>query len=101
MRLPKTVTICGKPWKIVRNKKAFEGYGRGNMGVQEITVGSKYKSASRGFETYFHEVAEMVAIERGFRYDKGDSDGSIFIMTHKEFECFASDIAAAIMPMVK
>lgn len=99
MRLPKTVQICGKTYKVTQDPKIFGG-GATTVG-QDITVGTKSKIAERRFENIVHEIMESVACERCYRYGRGISEDSIFVMNHKEFDNFAADVATAIRPMIK
>ncbi len=43
---------------------------------------------------------EIAACERDYRYGGGGSDGSKFVMSHKEFDNFSRDVATALRPMV-
>ena len=99
MKLPKTVNICGKTYTVTKDKKLFGG--SATTGPQEIIVGTKHGKRERIFENIVHEVMESVACERDFRFSRGDSEGSVFVMTHKEFDCFVADVSTALRPMVK
>jgi hypothetical protein len=68
---------------------------------RDITVGTMSKTAERRFENIVHEIMEAVACERCYRYGKGTSEDSVFVMTHKEFDNFTVDVATAIRPMLK
>ncbi len=99
MRLPKTVQISGKTYNVQQDKDRWGG--NGGTGKQVITVGTKNdQSVERKFENFVHEVAEMVAAEQTLRFEANDSE-IVFVMTHKQFDRFASDFATAILPMVK
>ncbi len=99
MKLPKTVNICGKPYKVLKDRELFGG--KGDTGLQEMTIGTRHTEPARLFENFVHETMECVACERDFRYGKGISENSIFVMTHKEFDVFAADVATALRPMVE
>lgn len=99
MRLPKTVTICGKTYTVGQNNRMFDS--SGTTITQKITVGTQSKKAERRFENYIHEVMELIACERSVRYGSGVSELSIFVMSHKEFDNYCVDVATAIYPMLK
>ncbi len=99
MRLPKVVNICGKPFTVTINKKKWNSSGQTLS--QEIIIGGESGKKERIFDNFIHEVTELALCERNFRYGDGNSDGSIFVMSHKDFATFASDIASALLPMIK
>lgn len=99
MRLPKTVQICGMTYPVRTNGKSYDG--TGSTANPHITVGTKSKNEERHLEILLHEIMEVAACERGYRYGGGLSDGSVFVMSHKEFDNFSRDIATAIRPMIK
>ena len=98
MRIPKKVTICGKTYKVGKDSKVYGG--KGSTSLAKITIGTKCRNSEVQFEIFVHEVMELVACERELRYGDGYSDGSIFVMSHKEFDNFSADVATAIRPMV-
>ena len=99
MRLPKAVQISGKTYT-VRKDNAIWG-GIASTGKQEIVIGThKSQSTHRQFETYLHEVAEMVACEQDIRFEARDEE-LVFVMNHKQFNSFANGIATALFPMIK
>ena len=99
MRLPKTVDICGMTYAVRTNSKSYDG--GGSTCNPHITVGTKSKNNERYWEIFFHEVMEVAACERGYRYGGGSSDGAVFVMSHKEFDNFSRDIAVALRSVVK
>ncbi len=101
MRLPKIVNICGKTYTVKQAKDKNGWSGSGKTGHQEITISlDRYHSEERKFDVYLHEVVEMICCERHVRYEASDG-GLVFVMTHKEFDDFAADVATAIRPMIK
>lgn len=98
MNLPKKVQICGKTYTVKRNKKSWSSKGR--TGDRKITIGTKWSSDEHEFESYLHEVAELVCCERHIHYISGD-DNVMFVMSHREFTDVMNDVATAIRPMVK
>ena len=99
IRLPGTLDICGKRYKVIKDKKSWGGSGA--TGKQEIVVGmSNEQTSQRQFETFIHEVAEIVTCEQHLRFTATDDD-VMFVMNHKQFDRFASSMAAAVLPMVQ
>ena len=99
MRLPKTVQISGITYPVKKNNQSYDG--GGSTTYPHITVGTKSKNNERHLEILIHEIMEVAACERGYRYGGGISDGSVFVMSHKEFDNFSCDVATAIRPMIK
>lgn len=99
MKLPKTVVICGKTYTVIKDNKRDDGCGF--TFKQTIIIGTKDQTDERQFDTFVHEVAELTACEKRYRYGDGHSGTSMFVMNHKEFENFISDLAAALWPMLK
>lgn len=99
MKLPKTVEISGITYPVGMDKTAYDG--NGTTSEPRITVGTKSKNNERYWEIFLHEVMEIVACERNYRYGGGSSDGSVFVMSHKEFDNFSRDVATAIRPMIE
>ena len=99
MKLPKTINICGKTFAVVRDRKLYGG--KGSTASQKITIGTKYPKNERHFENFIHEVAEVIACEREYRYGDGHSENSVFVMNHKEFDVFIQDFAAVLKQVIK
>ena len=93
----RTVMITGNPWIITTNNQI--GGGSFNTGDRAIELGTLYKGWV--LETLMHEISESIAVERGYRYDKYDSNnGRVFMFTHEDFQNFIKDLTASIAPMV-
>lgn len=99
MELPKTVNICGMTYGVKTNNKSYDG--TGSTCNPHIVVGTKSKNNERYWEIFFHEVMEVAACERGYRYGGGHSENAVFVMNHKEFDNFSRDIAVALRPMIE
>ena len=99
MKLPKTIKVSSKTYTVIKDRKASNA--RGRTFLQTITIGTHDQSDERVFDGFLHEIAELVCCENNFRYGDGHSETSVFVMNHKEFERFISDVASAIYPMVK
>lgn len=98
MRLPKTVNICGKIYKVLRDRTKWGGSCT-TQGKIEVT---SHRTASnhRQVCTYIHEVMEAICLERNLRFVASDDD-IVFVMTHKQFEDFTKDVTTALLPMLK
>lgn len=99
MKLPKKLVICGITYPISAVKTSYDG--GGSTTTPEITVGTKSRNKERQFEILLHEVMEIAACERGYRYGSGTSTGCVFVMDHSEFDNYSQDIASAIRPMLR
>ncbi|KKK61134.1 hypothetical protein LCGC14_3017380 [marine sediment metagenome] len=99
MKLPKTVNICGKIYKVRKDPKSYDG--GGTTARCEMTVGTKNKNPERQFEIFLHEVMEIAAVEKDYRYHGGNDADLLFVMSHKEFDNYTVDVASAIRPMIK
>lgn len=99
MKLPKKVDICGMTYTVRTNSKSYDG--GGSTCNPHITVGTKSKNNERYQEILLHEIMEIAACERGYRYGSGGSDNAMFVMSHKEFDNFSRDIAVALRPMLR
>lgn len=99
MRLPKTVQISGITYPVKKDKSSYDG--SGSTANPHIVVGTKSKNSERFLEIYIHEVMEVAACERGYRYGRGISGGPVFVMNHNEFDNFSRDVATAIKPIIK
>lgn len=99
MKLPKTVVICGKTYKVVPKPKKWGG--KSDTASQELRIGTRAdQSSERVFENFIHELAEAAMCEHHFRFTASD-DGVAYVMTHKDLDGFANSIAAAILPLLK
>lgn len=99
MKFPKTVQISGKAYTVKKNDKRWGG--RIRTGSQEIVVGTeKDQTSHRILNNFIHEILEGVTLERKLRYEAAD-DEIMFVMTHKQFDDFAKDVATAIRPLIK
>lgn len=99
MRFPKAVQISGKQYSIKLDNARWGGTCQ--TGKQEIGVGTKRnQSGQRKFENFLHEVLEATALERNLRYEAADEE-IVFVMTHKQFDDFAQDVATALWPIMK
>ncbi len=97
MRLPRTVNICGKKFAVSKDFKSY--HSSGGTHVQKMIVGAKGASPERVFESYLHEVLELIACELHIRYTAADDD-VVIVMTHKQFDSFAANTATALMPLL-
>ncbi len=99
MRFPNKVQISGKTYTVRQDKDLWGG--NGGTGRQEIVVGvRKDQTVDRRFGNYMHEIAELVCAEHFLRYEAADEE-IVFVMNHKQFDRVISDVATAILPMIK
>lgn len=95
-RLPKTVPICGKPFRVVPLKDSNGGYF--DEAKAEIGVGVAHKSDIG--ENLLHECLEGILAMRDLRYalEKEDpqSGDLLFSFSHQQFEQAIKDLAAAL-----
>ena len=94
MKIPQTIILCGKTYKVKKDPKSYDG--KGSTATCEMTVGTKNKNPERQFEIFLHEVMEIIAVEHDVRYGYDGGNGLIFVMSHKEFDNYTVDVAAAL-----
>ena len=102
MRLPKTVNIGGKEFKVKRDKTWPDARGRINIEKRVLTVGSMDRLPDIAFETFLHEVMEGSLLENSLSFHRNaNPDDYFYRMNHAEFSRVADDVACAIRPMIK
>ncbi len=98
MKIPKTVIIAGRIWKVITHKKERGGWY--NSDKQQIDIGLEDASPERIRNTFLHEVMEAILSERLLRYKlpyTGDDNGNyVFVMNHIQFENATDDIGLAL-----
>jgi len=103
MKLPKTVIIAGRTWKIVTDKKQRGAWYSGDK--QKIVIGLKDATQEQTRINLLHEVIEAVFSERLLRYKlpyTGDDNGHyLFVMNHYQFENAITDIGLALKEVLK
>jgi hypothetical protein len=100
MKLPKTVQICGKQFKVIQ-KKNMEG-GNFSFGNLTINIGTKYPHDIP--VSFIHEVIEAVFVERGMRYklyEDARISEYLFSFKHEEFQNAVIDIVIALRDCLK
>ena len=101
MRLPKTVTIYGKEYRIV--KIPIRNGACVNEVKNEIEIGTLEKG--RILNNFLHELIELILVENFCRYDNHytnpkDSD-NVFVFNHRDFENIIPQIALALKDIIK
>ena len=95
MIIPKRVTLCGREFKVVTDKKS--GGGSFSEGKNLITIGTYYKEEIP--EIFAHEIFEAILAIRDMRYalqrDQADNGDYKFVFSHKEFEQAMKDVCLA------
>jgi len=103
MRLPKTINVSGRVFKVTKNPK-MNGGKFDDIQHQEIVIGT---NAAKDFQlqTFFHEVFELILRERGHMYnlpyDEVDNGTLIFVFNHLQLENISKDLAYAFKPLLK
>jgi len=104
MRLPKTVRINNRPWR-VKEAKSTSGshFSFNNM---TIKVGTKNNSQREILTGFMHEITEISCCERGVRClttrDTGAGNGDYrFVGNHEQFSDVISDVSSIIGDMMK
>jgi len=100
VKLPKTVTIAGREWRIIQDKKMRGG--TFDAGKCEIVIGIKYPKDIP--DVFLHEILEAILLERNCRYslfEKYSNDGYLFVMQHKEFDNVGRDLALALKDVMR
>lgn len=89
------VTICGKTYKIIFDKK--NSGGSFSLQRQEIRIGM-YHTPERAHDILVHEVLEIIMVELRYRFIYpcgGDTENGDmrFMLTHDDFEKVADELA--------
>ena len=100
MKLPKTVQICGREFKVI----IVKGHSGGSFSVDTntIKIGSKYPVEMK--ESFVHEIIEAVFVMRGMRYklyEEARSSDYLFSFKHEEFQNAVIDIVIALKDYLK
>ncbi len=98
-KLPKTVIIGGRDWKIEYKKDKNDHESSAHMGKSLIKIRSDCPDYAT--EAFLHEIAESIMVERGYRFSSHDTNNYRFVMNHQEFESFIIDLRLALKGMLK
>jgi hypothetical protein len=103
MRLPKTVRINNRPWKVIKTPKSSSGnFSYKNMTIKIGTQGNSQREILGGF---IHEIAEISDVERGVRCTKNalqhEANDFRFAASHTEFAHITDDISSIIGDIMK
>ena len=102
MKLPKTVVICGREFKVIVNKKDRGGWF--DTDKQQLCIGTQDASSDRIKEVFLHETIEAIFGARMVRYKlpySGEDNGNyLFSFNHLEFENCIIDIAYALKDVI-
>ena len=97
MKLPKTLQICGKTYKITTNNKVGGAWFSCNK--QMIELGTR-DSKERQLASLIHEIMEIVMVEREYRFQTSvlepENGDYMFVFCHKGYEIIAEDVANVI-----
>lgn len=93
LKIPKSVVISGKRWKVVVDPKNGGGWFDGAKNI--ISIGTKYPQDIS--DIFIHEVLECILTENNLRYSLGrtpkENGDLIFSFNHKEFEAVCANLA--------
>lgn len=103
MRLPKTVRINNRPWKVAVDRKvSTQSF---SYRKAEIRIGTFRNSDREVLTGLMHEVTEISAVERGVRAEKcmlqHEANDYIFVGSHKQFSDVVCDVSSIVGDMMK
>ena len=101
MKIPKTVFIAGKEWKIVIDKK--EAGASFCTSETTMTIGTLWGEGQTR-ENFLHEILEAILCERMLRYklrDGLDNGDLMFVMKHEDMSQVVQDLALALKDVIK
>ena len=97
MRIPKSVMIDGRKWKVILDPKDGGGWFSSNKST--ISVGIAH-GMEHAWNVFLHECAEAILTMLWLRYQKAkDVQGNgdyVFVMNHDQFEVFINNLSIAI-----
>lgn len=96
MKFPNKVTVCGFTYTIKYNPK--KDGGSGTTRKQTIHVGTN-SGSEQTWETFCHEIMELTACHQGLHFTCGKAIR--VVLTHDEFQNYASAVAASLWPLVR
>ena len=99
MKIPKTVIISSKEWKIRQYKSKADGWF--DFAIHEMGIGTKYKSEV--LKILLHEILETIIAARLHRYkiyDEGN-EKLLFSFDHADFDLIIQDLAMALKDIIK
>ena len=104
MKLPKTILICGRTYRVKEDKKLLGG--KFFCGEQTIFIGTKDKPhQDELLNIILHEIIEVILTERNLRYrlpyTETENGHYLFNFNHYDFENWITDLACALKPFIK
>ena len=99
MKLPKSVIITGKRYRVVLDPQRDDG--EFDMEKMAITIGTQ--NPADVLENFLHEVWEGILLSRGNRYSVyvEGNDKLRFVQDHAELENAIKDLALAIEGIIR
>ena len=90
LTLPKTIDICGRKFKIIRNR----GTSGASFHVQERWIRiSEGRTKEEEIEWLIHEIVEILLCIHDCRYQSEYADNNpLFVFTHQQFEHIFTDL---------
>jgi predicted nucleic acid-binding Zn-ribbon protein len=103
MKIPSKLIICGREYKVIKDKNLLGG--RFECGKQTIRIGLKEKHPDQIRDTILHEIIEVILTERNLRYKLNyieDENGHyLFSFNHNEFENWIIDLGCALKSWIR
>jgi len=103
MKIPKTVIIVGKTWRVKIDKKSRGGWFDTDKSV--IELGTKDMGKEEIMQMYFHECWEAILANRNMRYKLpylgADNGNYMFVFDHSKMEHAVVDFYLAIRESLK
>lgn len=104
MKIPPKLIICGREYRIIKDKKLRGGNFDG--GAQVIRIGIKNNPPTDEIRiTLLHEIIELILAERLLRYQKNyshiENGHYLFCFNHQQFEDWIIDLNSALRTLIK
>ena len=98
MRLPTSVIIAGRTWKVLYDKDVQGGEWYSQPGVIKIGPTS---SDEEKIGIFVHEILEAILTTRNYRYDNYPDGNDLFVFNHREFINIVKDLTLALRGVLK
>ena len=96
MKIPKTISVCGKKFAIKLNPK----HDGGSSDLETLVIEIGTFDSSEVAENLIHEVGETIMMIRDFRYalerEEPDNGDFRFFLSHQDWKTFSKDLSIAL-----
>jgi hypothetical protein len=96
MKIPKSVIIAGRCYKVIRDKSISGAEWHSDPGVIKI---GHHQSDEELTQWLIHECIEAILVMRNHGYENAES--RMFVFNHSEFSNIINDVYLALKPMLK